>query len=425
MHILIIGSGGREHTLAWKIAKSKNTPTLYFAPGNAGTSQYGSNLDIDVKDFSAIIDACIQNKIEMVVVGPEEPLVNGIYDALKNNSKTKHIIIIGPNKQAAQLEGSKSFAKHFMEKYKIPTAAYAEFNKDNYEVGVDYIKKQALPIVLKADGLAGGKGVVICTTYLEAIAEFEMMIKHSKFGEAGNKVVIEDFLDGIEFSVFAITDGVNYKILPIAKDYKRIGEGDTGLNTGGMGAISPVPFVDAVLLKKVEDQIIKPTIDGFKKEGFVYCGFVFFGLIKVENEPYVIEYNCRLGDPETEVILPRLKNDLLDIFIQTCNGTLENVVIETEEQYAAAIVVASGGYPSQYETGYPIIGLSTQTESLVFIAGAHKENEIVVTTSGRVLVITSLGNTLKEAVAKSKKTLRQVGFEKNYYRGDIGYEFDS
>ncbi len=425
MHILIIGSGGREHTIGWKLAQSKNKTKLFFAPGNAGTLQFGSNLQVSVIDFDGIIQQCILQKIDIVVVGPEEPLVNGIYDIIKSNELTKHINIIGPSKYAAQLEGSKSFAKTFMHKFNIPTAGYKEFNNDNFEEGIEYIKEQKLPIVLKADGLAGGKGVIICNSYMEATAEYEMMLKFSKFGEAGSKVVIEEFLDGIEFSVIVITDGEHYKILPIAKDYKKIGEGDVGLNTGGMGAISPVPFVDEKLLKKVIERIVEPTINAFKEENIIYKGFVFFGLINVQGEPMVIEYNCRLGDPETEVILPRLKNDLLDIFTKLNDGKLDEINIEMDDRFAATIVVASGGYPNYFNVGYKVNGLNdyVKLDTTVFISGAKQETENIVTTGGRVLAVTSLGLSINDAVEKSKLTLETVGFEDMYYRKDIGFEF--
>lgn len=423
MNILLIGSGGREHSIAWKLHQSERVNHIFIAPGNAGTVQYGTNLQIDIKNFEAIVKACITHSIGIVVVGPEEPLVNGIYDAIKNNNKTKDILVIGPSKVAAQLEGSKSFAKHFMERHQIPTASYREFDKNTFEEGKVYLKNHSLPIVLKADGLAGGKGVVICENHLEAIAEYEMMLQFSKFGEAGNKVVVEEFLTGLEFSVFAITDGKTYKVLPMAKDYKRIGEGDTGLNTGGMGAISPVPFVDEVLFKKVDEKIIKPTIAGLQKEALVYEGFIFFGLINVNNEPYVIEYNCRLGDPETEAIMPRLKNDLAEIFIALGEGNLEKIEIEIDERHAATIVVASGGYPNFYNVGYPISGMPISKDNTVFVSGAKKENENYITTGGRVLAVTSLGETLQEAVNKSKETIATLNFEDMYFRRDIGFEF--
>jgi phosphoribosylamine---glycine ligase len=423
MNILIIGNGGREHTLAWKIKQSKLTSQVFIAPGNAGTSQEGINLPIAVNDFDNIAIACVTHKIEMVVIGPEDPLVNGLYDFIKNNEATKHVIVIGPSKHAAQLEGSKSFAKSFMDKYQIPTAAYKEFDKNSFDEGITYLKNHALPIVLKADGLAGGKGVVICDNFIQATAEFEMMIKHSKFGEAGYKVVVEEFLDGIEFSVFVLTDGKNYKILPMAKDYKKVSEGDKGLNTGGMGAISPVPFVNDELVKKVEEKIIKPTIAGLQQENMTYEGFVFVGLILVNNEPYVIEYNCRLGDPETEVVLPRLKNDLVEMFVALHKGTLSEIKINEDEQVAAAIVATSGGYPLTHSIGYAIDGLDQQVDSNIFMAGAVERDGEIVSNGGRVFVVTSLANNLQEAVEKSKNTLTKVDFEDMYYRKDIGFEF--
>ena len=426
MQILIIGSGGREHTLCWKLAQSSYNNQLYITPGNAGTAQFGTNLPIAANDVNGIVAACITHHITMVVVGPEEPLVLGIVDLLAANELTTHIQVIGPPKFAAQLEGSKSFAKAFMHKHNIPTAAYKEFSKTTFDEGMDYIKNHTLPIVLKADGLAGGKGVIICGTHIEAMAEFEMMIMYSKFGDAGNKVVIEQFLDGQEFSVFAITDGKHYKILPIAKDYKKIGIGDTGLNTGGMGAVSPVPFVTDALYSKALQQIIIPTIKAFEAENMEYKGFVFFGLIDVNGEPMVIEYNCRLGDPETEVVLPRLNNDLLEIFIKLGEGNLDTVTIETASEYAATIVVASGGYPSYYNVGYTIKGLTIANDeaTTVFVSGAVQEGDNVVTTSGRVLAITSLASTITDAVTKSKAALHNVSFEEMYYRTDIGYEFE-
>ncbi len=423
MNILIIGNGGRENTIAWKMNQSNLVSQIYVTPGNAGTANEAINLPYEVADFDGILNACITYSIGMVVIGPEEPLVKGLYDFIKNNQATKNIIVIGPSKHASQLEGSKSFAKTFMHNNNIPTAAFKEFDKNSFEEGVAYLKNHTLPIVLKADGLAGGKGVVICNHFIEAVAEFEMMIKHSKFGDAGYKVVVEEFLNGIEFSVFVLTDGKNYKVLPIAKDYKKVGEGEKGLNTGGMGAISPVPFVDAELMQKVEEKIIKPTIEGLQKAAMTYEGFVFIGLIKVNNEPYVIEYNCRLGDPETEVVLPRIKNDLAQLFIDLHNGNLQNAIIEEDNRAAAAIVASSGGYPLTYETGYTINGLQQQTNSNIFIAGAKLENNEVVTNGGRVLVVSSLGNTLQEAVNASKKTLENIDFEDMYYRKDIGFEF--
>ncbi len=424
MKVLIVGNGGREHTIAWKLKQSVLVENIYVCPGNAGTGQLATNLDIKVTDFEGITNTVLANGIDMVIIGPEEPLVKGLYDAIKSNAATAHVHVIGPSKHAAQLEGSKAFAKLFMQRHNIPTAGYREFTIENYEEGVAYLKSHTLPIVLKADGLAGGKGVVICENYIQAFAEFEMMIKYSKFGTAGSKVVIEDFLNGMEFSVFAITDGTNYRILPIAKDYKRVGEGDKGLNTGGMGAISPVPFVDQAMMQVVEEEIIKPTIAGFGKDGMTYIGFVFFGLINVNGKPLVIEYNCRLGDPETEVVLPRINNDLGQVFLDLCSGKLNDVNIETSHQHAAAIVATSGGYPTVYETGYIIDGINDVTESNVFIAGAVQNDQEIETSGGRVLVVTSLADTLKEAVNKSKESLTKIDFEDMYFRTDIGYEFN-
>ena len=371
MRILLLGAGGREHAFAWKISQSPLCEKLFIAPGNAGTSQCGTNLDFGVNDFDAIKKCCIDEKIDLVLVGPEEPLVKGITDFLISDPQLKDLDIIGPSKNGAQLEGSKAFAKAFMQKHKIPTAAYGEFTLDNYKDGVDYINKHALPIVLKADGLAAGKGVVICENYVEALAEFELMIQRAKFGEASKKVVIEEFLQGIELSVFVLTDGKNYVMLPEAKDYKRVGEEDTGPNTGGMGAVSPVPFADEVFLKNVEEKVIKPTIEGLKAEGLEYRGFIFFGLIKVGDEPYVIEYNCRMGDPETEVVIPRLKNDFLEMLVAATKQELDKIKIEEDDRFACTVMAVSGGYPGEYEKGYVIHGLDkvNTAESILFHAG--------------------------------------------------------
>jgi phosphoribosylamine--glycine ligase len=434
LNILILGSGAREHAFAWKISRSKLITKLFIAPGNAGTREFGENLNVPVNDFAGIRNACIHHAIEMIFVGPEDPLVNGIYDFIKSDKELEHIAVIGPSKEAAQLEGSKSYAKAFMEKYDIPTAAYRQFNTTNYEEGILYIKNHSLPVVLKADGLAAGKGVIICQNHIEAMAEFELMIQQSKFGSAGNKVVVEQFLDGIELSVFALTDGKNYVLLPEAKDYKRAGVGDTGLNTGGMGAISPVPFAHETFMKKVVEKIVQPTITGLQKENLVYKGFVFFGLIKVEDEPWVIEYNCRMGDPESEVVLLRLKNDLVELFIKCNEGKLGDEIIEIDQRAAATIVAVSGGYPGNYETGKPIdFGYMENPESIksieaeggimVFHAGTKEEGEEVVTSGGRVLAVSALSDTIAEAVELSKNTLNQIYFEDMYYREDIGYEF--
>ncbi len=366
MKILLLGSGGREHALAWKLKQSPLCSELFIAPGNAGTQQFGTNLNFSFSDLDAIKQCCIDKKIDLVFVGPEEPLVNGVVDFLNEAAKEGSfgkdwVRPVGPVKNSAQLEGSKAFAKDFMLRHGIPTAAYREFNETNFDEGITYLNNHVLPIVIKADGLAAGKGVIICNNTIEAVAEFELMLHGSKFGAAGKKVVIEQFLDGIELSVFVLTDGKNYVVLPEAKDYKRIGEGDTGPNTGGMGAVSPVPFADEIFMKKVEDRIIKPTIAGLQKDKLDYCGFIFIGLIKVGEEPYVIEYNCRMGDPETEVVLPRLKNDLVELFIAAAKKKLDTIKIEIDDRCTSTIVAVSGGYPNEYEKGIAIAGLETVT----------------------------------------------------------------
>ncbi len=434
MNILILGSGAREHAFAWKISRSMLLSNLFIAPGNAGTLQFGENIDIALHDFEAIKKVCITHNIEMVFVGPEGPLVNGIYDFLKNDELLKKIIVIGPSQEAAQLEGSKSYAKAFMQRHNIPTASYKAFDETNYEEGLQYIKNHPLPVVLKADGLAAGKGVLICQNHIEAMAEYELMIQQSKFGAAGKKVVVEEFLKGIELSVFALTDGKNFVLLPEAKDYKRIGEGDTGLNTGGMGAISPVPFAHEAFMQKVVDRIIQPTIAGIQKEDLVYKGFIFFGLIKVADEPMVIEYNCRMGDPESEVVLLRLKNDLVQLFISCSREELNKEKIDIDQRCAATIVAVSGGYPGEYEKGKSIdFGYLENPESIktikaeggimVFHAGTKKSGEEIVSNGGRVLAVSALSDTIAEAVELSKNILGQIYFEDMYYRNDIGYEF--
>lgn len=425
MRILLLGSGGREHALAWKLNQSVWTNPLYIAPGNPGTAQCGINVPLNISDFDAIAQFCISEKIEMIVVGPEEPLVNGLYDFFKSKEELQKIYFIGPSKQGAQLEGSKAFAKEFMMRHNIPTAAYREFTIDNYQEGVDYLQQHSLPIVIKADGLAAGKGVVICQHHVEAIAEFELMIQQSKFGEASKKVVIEEFLTGIELSVFVITDGKNYLLLPEAKDYKRIGEGDKGLNTGGMGAISPVPFATPGFMHKVEERVIKPTVNGLHKEGIAYTGFIFFGLINVNGDPYVIEYNCRLGDPETEVVLARLENDLVGLCVAATEQKLDEVTIRTDERSAATIMAVSHGYPMGYEKGFEISGLDGDfgKQSLVFQAGTKQEDGKIVTNGGRVLCVTSLHKELSEAVNTSLDILEHIEYKGIYYRKDIGYEF--
>lgn len=428
MNILIIGSGGREHALAWKIAQSHHCDNLFIAPGNPGTAGIGTNLPIQVNDFSTLKVSVIENKIEMIIVGPEDPLVNGIYDYFLNDPQTQHVNVIGPSAKAAQLEGSKAFSKHFMQRHHIPTAAYAEFTDANYDEGVAYLKAHRLPIVLKADGLAAGKGVIIALTHEEALTSFEAMIQNKQFGEASARVVIEEFLEGIEVSIFALTDGSSYQIIGHAKDYKRIGEGDTGLNTGGMGCVSPVPFMDEAFMQKVEERIIKPTIKGIQSESLIYKGFVFFGLMNCGGEPYVIEYNCRLGDPETEVILPRLQTDLVSLLAAVDNGTLQDVNIEYQTDYFATIMAVSGGYPGQFQKGYPISGLPAKTKiagSLVFQAGTKFRDEIIVTNGGRVLTCTAQGNTLQLAITTAKEILSNIHFEGMYFRTDIGYEFKS
>lgn len=426
MNILIIGSGGREHALAWKMAQSHHCDNLFIAPGNPGTASVGTNVAIQVNDFEGLKTCVLENAIDMIVVGPEDPLVNGIYDFFAKEEATQHVNVIGPSATAAQLEGSKAFSKHFMQRHGIPTASYAEFTHANYEQGVEYIKNHTLPIVLKADGLAAGKGVIIAFTHEEALASFEEMIQNKQFGDASSKVVIEQFLEGIEVSVFALTDGVNYQIIGHAKDYKRIGEGDTGLNTGGMGCVTPVPFMDDIFMQKVEARIIKPTIQGIQSENLVYKGFVFFGLMNCGGEPYVIEYNCRLGDPETEVILPRLQTDLVSLLAAVDNGTLEDVNIEYQPSAFATVMAVSGGYPGDYKKDFPIHGLAdaaTVPGTLVFQAGTgFKENDIV-TKGGRVLTTTAQGNTLQDAVETAQKALSFICFEGMYFRKDIGYEF--
>ena len=426
MNILILGSGGREHALAWKVSQSYHCEKLFIAPGNAGTSNIGTNVNIAVTDFDAQKQFCIDNNIHIVIVGPEEPLVKGVYDFYKSDALLQKIIVVGPSAKAAQLEGSKSFAKTFMYKHGIPTAAYAEFTADNYEKGKTYLAEHTLPIVLKADGLAAGKGVIICTSHEEALAAFEEMIVGKQFGAASSKVVVEEFLDGIEISVFALTNGKDYQIIGHAKDYKRIGERDTGLNTGGMGCVSPVPFADDAFMNIVEETIIKPTINGLKEDELEYFGFVFFGLINCNGKPTVIEYNCRLGDPETEVILPRLETDLVALFAAMDNGTLEDVNINFSENSFATVVAVSGGYPGDYQKHLPISlpTIPAEQDTIIFHAGTIQEGNSVLTNGGRVLAVTSEGKSLKEAVALSLSTLKDISFDGIYYRKDIGYEFE-
>ena len=434
MKILIIGAGGRAHTFCWKISQSDLCSGLFIAPGNAGTSKHGKNIDIDISDFKKVKDCCLINKIDLVLVGPEEPLVKGIYDFFKKDKELRDIIITGPSGDGARLEGSKAFAKAFMKRHNIPTAEYKEFSAETFEDGLEYIKNHPLPVVLKADGLAGGKGVLICHNYVEAMGEYELIIQKSKFGDAGKRIVVEDFLDGIELSVFILTDGNDYVLLPEAKDYKKIKEGDLGLNTGGMGAVSPVPFANETFMQKVKQKIIAPTIEGLKKEAIDYKGFIFFGLIKVDDEPMVIEYNCRMGDPETEVVLLRLKNDLLKLLLATDKQQLAGEKIEIDERSAATIVAVSEGYPLEYKTGFPIdfgylenpkIKKHIQSDGgiMVFHAGTKEADGEVITNGGRVLAVSSLADSIAEAVERSKEILEQIHYEGIYYRGDIGYEF--
>lgn len=422
MNVMILGSGGREHAFAYSIAKSELLTKLYIAPGNAGTAQCGINVDIKLTKFGHIANFLAQNNIDLLVVGPEQPLVDGIRDYLQNDSRLINLKIIGPGEAGAQLEGSKAFSKAFMQRHHIPTAAHFEVTKVNLQEGLNFIDKQTLPIVLKADGLAAGKGVLILYDKTEAKKELQHMLE-GKFGPAGEKVVIEDFIRGLEFSIFVLTDGEHYKVLPIAKDYKRIGDGDAGLNTGGMGAVSPVPVIEGKLMFQIVENIIEPTIKGLKEDGIAYNGFIYFGLMSTENGPFVLEYNSRLGDPETQAVLPRIESDLLELLLSSTNGTLDKQRIKTKDGYAVTIVCASKGYPLKYETGKVIEGLDSTSESIIFHSGTALENGVVATNGGRVLTVTSMGETLQEALNKSYETIKQLHFDGIYFRKDIGFEF--
>lgn len=422
MNILILGSGGRESAFAWKIAQSKHCSNLFIAPGNAGTRAYGKNIPIEPTDFESIAKFVLGNKIDLVLVGPEEPLVNGIHDFFLQRDDLKHIAIVGPQKEAAQLEGSKDFSKQFMMKYGIPTATFKSFTKQSLLDGLKYLEAQQFPIVLKADGLAAGKGVLICENVLDAQTELKAMLEDSKFGLAGNTVIIEQFLSGIELSVFVLTDGKSYKILPEAKDYKRIGVGDTGLNTGGMGSVSPVPFADTTFMTKVEDRIIIPTIDGLRKEGIPYQGFLFVGLMNVAGDPYVIEYNVRMGDPETESVIPRIESDFVELLMGVTDGNLEEQELIISPKTATTVMLVAGGYPGNYSKGHPISGIENVRHSLIFHAGTQMNSASVTTSGGRVLAVTSLKDNLFDAIQTAVADAGRIYYDCRYFRTDIGVD---
>ncbi len=422
MNILILGSGGREHAIAWKLNQSPKLTNLFIAPGNAGTAKIGINIPIGINDFASIKKAVLSESIDMLIVGPEGPLVNGIHDFFLNDSNLKDIPVIGPQKAAATLEGSKEFAKEFLFRHNIPTAAYQSFTSDNLKEGYSFLETLKPPYVLKADGLAAGKGVLILNDLQEAKDELKTMLVDAKFGSASATVVIEEFLAGIELSVFVLTDGKGYKVLPTAKDYKRIGEGDSGLNTGGMGAISPVPFADKVFMAKIHERIVKPTVEGLKKDNLPYKGFIFIGLIKVGDDPFVIEYNVRLGDPETEVVIPRIKNDLVEVFQAVADQSLDAIDLELDERTATTVMLVSGGYPEAYEKRKVITGFEDVEDSIVFHAGTDSKDGKVVTNGGRVMAITSYGTDFKEALQKSYQNIKKIHFDKMNFRKDIGFD---
>lgn len=423
MRVLLLGSGGREHAMAWKMSQSSILEELFIAPGNAGTKQLGKNVELNANNFEQVKDFVLENNIDSVVVGPEGPLVNGIADFFESDTDLANVALIGPTKEAAQLEGSKDFAKQFMKRHNIPTAKYGTFTKETLSAGYDFLDKmKAPPYVLKADGLAAGKGVLIIDNIKEAKKELKSMLSDAKFGDASSRVVIEEFLDGVELSCFIITDGDGYKKLPEAKDYKRIGEGDTGLNTGGMGAISPVPFANPTFLDKIDNQVIIPTVKGLRKEGIKYKGFIFFGIINVRNEPYVIEYNCRMGDPESEVVFPRLKSDILDLIEGVGTNTLSERDVVFDERSAATIMMVSGGYPEAYSKGKQVYGLNTVADTIIFHAGTTSDGPVVTTSGGRVLAATSMGKDLPTALKKSYEAVGKIEFDGAYYRKDIGQD---